>query len=154
MSTSTSNTDARRVTDVSSCRRALAVCARPDDLGLLVPQIRALVAAAVPVRLLCLSDGIDGDDHRRFTRARALARTAAVLGIEEIVLLDHGHGLEALPAEILVNDVEAAAFNADTVLAVSGDESSDPDRLATVTAIRRAADRHGHTVWFLPEHLE
>ena len=78
----------------------LAVFAHPDDESLACGGLLARCAARnVRVALLCLTRGEHGPGRDReqvgATRARELAEAARVLGIRDIVLLDHEDGMLA-----------------------------------------------------------
>ena len=84
--------------DDLSGRSLLAVFAHPDDESLACGGMLAWCAArGVRVSLLCLTHGEHGPgpdrEHLRDTRARELDEAARVLGIADLVLLDHEDGM-------------------------------------------------------------
>lgn len=155
MSTSTSTTEAGHAVtgdalDPATCRRALVVCADPNDLVRLVPQVRALTVVGVPVRLMCLAAGTDGDEARRIVLARALCRAAAALGVEEVRIMEWSdEEFRLASVDALTQDVVSAASGADTLVAVA-DDGSGPRRTRVVDATRRATWRLDRRVWFYP----
>lgn len=150
MGTSLLIVDSGVAPDLAACRSVLVVCVRPQDMTSLAPYIEACTASGAPVRVLCLSDGLVGDPSRRYRQARELSRSAAELGVEEVVLLEHaGDKLTSVPAEVLTADVVAAVGGADTILTVSDRDAPDVNRAAAVRAVRRAAWSTGSAAWFL-----
>ena len=83
--------------DLNGCS-LLAVFAHPDDESLACGGLLARCAERnVRVSLLCLTHGEHGPGHDgervRDTRARELEEAARVLGIRDVVLLDHEDGM-------------------------------------------------------------
>jgi N-acetyl-1-D-myo-inositol-2-amino-2-deoxy-alpha-D-glucopyranoside deacetylase len=130
----------------------LAVFAHPDDESLACGGLLAKCAdSGVLVSLLCLTRGEHGprqhDEPLGDTRARELAEAAGVLGIRDVVLLDHEDGMIPWiePALVEADILDAIRrFRPDVV--VTFDEDGlywHPDHVALHTRTTEAVARLG-----------
>jgi LmbE family N-acetylglucosaminyl deacetylase len=111
-------------------RSLLGVFAHPDDESLACGGLLAWCAArGAAVSLLCASRGGLGqlDDPARVqmgvTRACELKAAASVLGLREVILLDHRNGfLPWVPREVIENDIRAAITRLQPDVVVTFDE--------------------------------
>ena len=143
-------------------RRVLAVCAHPDDetfgLGALTS---AFVEDGARVELLCLTAGeastLGAGDDLGPRRSRELGCAARLLGITRVVLGDHPDGgLEAVPLQVLADEVVRVAGDADALLVFDdGGITGHPDHQRATDAAIEAARRLAVPVlaWALPQRV-
>ena len=111
-------------------RSLLAVFAHPDDESLASGGLLAWCAArGAAVSLLCASRGGLGqiDDPARIemgvTRGRELSAAASVLGMREVILLDHRNGfLPWVPCEVMDADIREAIIRLQPDVVLTFDE--------------------------------
>ena len=111
-------------------RSLLAVFAHPDDEALASGGLLAWCSArGATVSLLCASRGGLGqiDDPTRMemgvTRARELDAAARVLGVHEVILLDHRNGfLPWVPCDVMDADIRAAIIRLQPDVVITFDE--------------------------------
>lgn len=130
----------------------LAVFAHPDDESLACGGLLAKCAdSGVRVSLLCLTRGEhgpgQGDEPLGDTRARELAEAGRVLGIRDVVLLDHEDGMIPWiePALIEADILDAIRrFHPDVVLTFDEDGLYwHPDHIAVHARTTEAVARLG-----------
>lgn len=134
--------------------RLVAVCAHPDDESFgLGAVLSAFVTAGTRVDLVCLTRGEDstlgaGDDLVP-RRTDELRRAADVLGIRNTTIHHHPDGgLDKLAIEPLVDDVVAAAGDADALLTYDdGGITGHPDHQRATDVALAAGQRLGVPVW-------
>jgi N-acetyl-1-D-myo-inositol-2-amino-2-deoxy-alpha-D-glucopyranoside deacetylase len=131
----------------------LAVFAHPDDESLACGGLLSWCAErGVRVSLLCLTHGEQGPgrdrDGLRETRARELLEAAHVLGVRDVVLLDHEDGmLPWIDAALLEADIAGAILRFQPDVVVTFDEDGlywHPDHVAvherTTAVVARLGD--------------
>lgn len=123
--------------------RILVVCAHPDDevLGM-GGTIARHALAGDRIHVLCLSEGSSAqypdDPDRRRARTEASRTAAELLGVEELVQLDHpDERLDTVPQLELNRAVEShmARFAPEIVYCVHGDVNSDHRAVFRSTAV-------------------
>lgn len=127
---------------------ALAVVAHPDDESFgLGAVLAALVRRGVRVRVVCLTHGeastLGALADLGEVRTRELGAAAAVLGLDDVTLLDHPDGgLAAVPAPVLDDVVRHHVGSADLVVVFDpSGVTGHPDHQAATAAAERVA-RH------------
>jgi LmbE family N-acetylglucosaminyl deacetylase len=146
-------------------RRALVVCAHPDDesfgLGAL---LGGLSDAGAKVDLLCFTRGEAstlGESGKDLSAVRAdeLASAAAVLGVSRTTMLDYPDGhLATVPVGDLAEHVtsECALSQVDTLLVFDeGGITGHPDHRHATAAALAAAERDDLEViaWAIPDYV-
>jgi LmbE family N-acetylglucosaminyl deacetylase len=138
---------------------ALAVVAHPDDESFgLGAVLSTLTRGGVAVRVLCLTGGeastLGSSEDLGEVRARELRHAAAVLGVCDVVLLNHPDGgLADVPLDVLEAEVEAQLVDADLfVVFEPGGVTGHPDHQAATAAATRVAAQSGVTLleWGVP----
>lgn len=123
--------------------RILVVCAHPDDevLGMGATIARHTLAGD-RVHVLCLSEGSSAqypdEPDRRRERTDAGRRAAELLGVEELVQLEHpDERLDTVPQLELNRAIESqiARFAPEIVYSVHGDVNSDHRAVFRSTAV-------------------
>jgi LmbE family N-acetylglucosaminyl deacetylase len=149
------------IPDDLSGRSLLAVFAHPDDESLASGGLLAHCAARdVRVSLLCLTHGEHGPRRDgqcvRDTRARELHEAARVLGIRDVVLLDHEDGmLPWIDTARLDADILDAIDRFRPEVVVTFDEDGlywHPDHIAVherTTAVVAGLGTAAPTLWYV-----
>jgi LmbE family N-acetylglucosaminyl deacetylase len=141
----------------------LAVFAHPDDESIACGGLLARCAAdAIPVSLLCLTRGGLGqvDDPARLRmgelRARELTAATCLLGIQDVMLLDHRNGfLPWIERSVLESEIATVVRRLRPTIVVTFDEDGlywHPDHIVvherTTAAVRSLGD-HAPALYYV-----